>query len=494
MTSLIHIACAWTLFCTSACAASVPTSAVNANLSAVAFASFEIVGGDQTSDATLAAIKNSDRTSRTSDGKLVALPADELLRRASVFAANRLFPQAREYWTTFIERFPNHSSVPVALFGTGRAFYQERRFDEAITYFQQGASDAYLNTKEGRDSFYYIAPTLLRLERAADAARGYEKYIARFPNGERLENAHLNAIDTWREANNPAEAARVIKLTRERFRGTTTDTNALFARLRLEISQRQWAQAIVTADELTRAKSFADTSTSTNEIAYLRAYGFEQSHKRDAAVKAYAAIPVSLTSYYGGLATDRLDNLGDAGRKLAQTRRTQLRRLAGNSINQYPTAYRDEILRSVRGRAVDPRLILAIMRQESGFRPQLKSPAAARGLMQLTVDTAAKYAPASGITDVSENALYQPATNLIIAAEYLATLNRMFENLPEAVAASYNGGEDNAARWQRRAAHNEPGIFTSEVGFAETKDYVLKVMSNYRAYRSLYTNDLRPQS
>jgi soluble lytic murein transglycosylase len=61
------------------------------------------------------------------------------------------------------------------------------------------------------------------------------------------------------------------------------------------------------------------------------------------------------------------------------------------------------------------------------------------------------------------------------------------------VAAAYNGGDDNVARWVKRAQNTDPGVFAAEVGFAETKDYVFKVMANYRAYQELYTRDLRPK-
>ncbi len=66
----------------------------------------------------------------------------------------------------------------------------------------------------------------------------------------------------------------------------------------------------------------------------------------------------------------------------------------------------------------------------------------------------------------------------------------MFPTLPEAMAASYNGGEDNVARWVKRAKQKDPGVFTSEIGFDETKVYVQKVMNNYRVYRQLYTPEL----
>jgi soluble lytic murein transglycosylase len=67
----------------------------------------------------------------------------------------------------------------------------------------------------------------------------------------------------------------------------------------------------------------------------------------------------------------------------------------------------------------------------------------------------------------------------------------MFAGLPEAIAASYNGGEDNVARWLARSNQNDAGVFASEIGFGESKNYVFKVLSYYRAYRQLYTPDLK---
>ncbi|HEY0545978.1 MAG TPA: hypothetical protein VGC91_11420, partial [Pyrinomonadaceae bacterium] len=72
--------------------------------------------------------------------------------------------------------------------------------------------------------------------------------------------------------------------------------------------------------------------------------------------------------------------------------------------------------------------------------------------------------------------------------------SRLFPDLPEAVIASYNGGEDNVARWLKRSGHTDGGLLASEVGFSETKGYVFKVMANYRAYKQLYTSDLRRKS
>ena len=129
------------------------------------------------------------------------------------------------------------------------------------------------------------------------------------------------------------------------------------------------------------------------------------------------------------------------------------------------------------------------MKQESQFKPSAKSPAAARGLLQLTTDAAQKYASRAGLK-VTDESLYQPATNIAVGTEYMAELSRMFAGLPEAIAASYNGGEDNVARWLGRINQGDAGVFTAEVGFTESKNYVFKVMSFYRAYRQLYDGNL----
>jgi soluble lytic murein transglycosylase len=147
------------------------------------------------------------------------------------------------------------------------------------------------------------------------------------------------------------------------------------------------------------------------------------------------------------------------------------------------------VVREAKKRGLDPRLILAIMKQESQFKPNAKSPAAARGLLQLTFDAAQKYAGRAGLK-ITDEGLYQPATNIAVGAEYIAELSRMFAGLPEAVAASYNGGEDNVARWLGRSNQSDAGVFAAEVGFSESKGYVFKVMSFYRAYRQLYDANL----
>ena len=247
---------------------------------------------------------------------------------------------------------------------------------------------------------------------------------------------------------------------------------------------------MLSANELRGKRFDKSVLTSSLRSSLSEGYSLERAGRRQEAQAAYLAIPDTPDSYYGWLATERLQGFADSASKSVIKERLRLTnsRIAAASAT-YPAPYREAILRAARARTLDPRFVLAIIRQESVFRPMAKSPAGARGLLQLTIDAAQKYASSLG-HPLRENDLYRPETSIVVGSEYLAELTGMFPIHLEAVAASYNGGEDNVARWVKRAKHNDPGVFTSEIGFEETKGYVQKVMTNYRAYGQLYSKDL----
>jgi soluble lytic murein transglycosylase len=446
---------------------------------------------DQTEDA-LNTTRRADESARSEGGGLPQLTPQEHMRRAAIYQANRAFEEARAHWRALIERYPTDANVPAAQFGIGRTLFQEKRYEEALPVFQK-LGDTYVSTPAGRDGFYYVAATLLRLNRPGEAAARYAEYAARFPKGERIENAYLNIIDSLREAGRPDDALSWIERTRALFKGMTTDTAALFARLRLDVSRSDWQSAINTSDELARARLTREVNTTPTEVAYLRAFSLERSGRKEEAVKAFQAIPDSAASYYGWLATEHLEKLGGDAKASAAAREARVESEVRRAAGDFPAPFRDVVVRASKQQKLDPRLVLSIMRQESGFNPRAKSGAGARGLLQMTPDIAAKYAEQVKLSKVTEDDLYKPEVNLLVATAYLAELSRMFPGLPEAVAASYNGGEDNVARWVVRAVHKDRGIFASEVGFTESKDYVNRVLANYRAYKILYTDDLKPR-
>lgn len=442
------------------------------------------------SETALASIRRSDASSRDSNGSIAKLSPVEHIRRANIYLANRAFAEARSHWQALIDYYPQDTRVPEALLGIGRSYFLAKDYELGYPIFNRLAQD-YPETKEGREGLNFSAASLLRMSRFSESAARYAEYCDRYPNGERIDTAHLNVIDTLREAEKPNDALQWVTRTRQRFTGSPVETNAVFAALRLYIAEAKWNEAITTADELSRRSFSKAVLTSPSEVAYLRAFALEQAGRRNEAVTAYLSVPDGIEAYYGWLATQHLSKIADTSRQqLVAAREEKVNAAIANVAEQYPAPYRQAIIRAAKDRKLDPRFILSLIRQESVFKPFAKSPAGARGLLQLTMDAAQKYGPGAGVSILQENQLYQPETSIILGAEYLETLAKMFPQLLEPVAASYNGGEDNVARWLKRSKRNDPGVFTSEIGFEETKGYVQKVMSNYRVYRQLYTVDL----
>ncbi|MCU1265202.1 MAG: Soluble lytic murein transglycosylase and related regulatory protein [Acidobacteria bacterium] len=159
----------------------------------------------------------------------------------------------------------------------------------------------------------------------------------------------------------------------------------------------------------------------------------------------------------------------------------------------YPAAYRNSVLKYAPPRQLDPRFVLAIARQETRFHADAKSVAAARGLMQFIAATAIETAKELGRQDFQQDELYNPDSALEFGSQYLASLFQQFPNQPQAVAAAYNGGADNIARWIARSHSQDADRYVPEIGFAQSKDYVFRVLSNFWVYRSLYNEQLQAQ-
>jgi soluble lytic murein transglycosylase-like protein/TolA-binding protein len=159
----------------------------------------------------------------------------------------------------------------------------------------------------------------------------------------------------------------------------------------------------------------------------------------------------------------------------------------------YPAPFRESLLKHASSRNVDPRFVLSIARQESRFQADAKSVSAARGMMQFIASTANDIAKQVNLRNFNQDDLYNADTAILFGSQHLADLFKQFPDQPQAVAASYNGGADNVARWIARSRANDADRYVPEIGFTQTKDYVYKVMANYWTYQRLYDAQLQPK-
>src|SRR5262249_8567594 len=154
---------------------------------------------------------------------------------------------------------------PAALFGIGRSLYWERRYQEAFIFFDRVAR-SYPLTKDGREGLNFSASSMLRLGRASDAVDRYREYIDKYPTGERFEQAHLNVIDSLREAARPADALQWMAPARQKFSGSITEADAILWNLRLNNAEGYWQQAVANADELSNKIFFKGVIASRPEV------------------------------------------------------------------------------------------------------------------------------------------------------------------------------------------------------------------------------------
>ncbi|SFI27275.1 Transglycosylase SLT domain-containing protein [Collimonas sp. OK307] len=129
-------------------------------------------------------------------------------------------------------------------------------------------------------------------------------------------------------------------------------------------------------------------------------------------------------------------------------------------ISAIPKAFKDMVDEAARLHDLDPNLLHAIIRVESGYNPRALSAKGARGLMQLTPDTARRF----GVSDA-----YNPRENVRAGAEYVQWLLKLFQGDVELALAGYNAGEQAVIR----AGYRIPN-------YSETQKYVPKVLAHYK--------------
>jgi soluble lytic murein transglycosylase len=154
-----------------------------------------------------------------------------------------------------------------------------------------------------------------------------------------------------------------------------------------------------------------------------------------------------------------------------------------------PLVHEDIIRQQASAKGVDASLVAAVIYTESKFRDQT-SHAGARGLMQITPDTARYIARLSGGTAFEQGDLSTPQVNISYGVYYLRYLLRQYGDNKVLALAAYNGGEGNVNRWIAEAAMSERAFGIAQIPFAETREYVARVLDVQRDYRKKYRREL----
>ncbi|HET7286244.1 MAG TPA: tetratricopeptide repeat protein, partial [Pyrinomonadaceae bacterium] len=258
--------------------------------------------------------------------------ADHLLR-ASVYQFNRDFAGARRHYSIVMDRFPQSTTVPNAMFQVARGLYNESNFSAAAPLFET-VFRSYPESTSARDALGFLGSTYVRMKRFDQAVSNYKLLIDRFPDAPSPERPYLNIIDALHEAGRYPEALNWVQQTRARFKNDLGGALALFAQLRIHLAQGSWSTVVRDADELLKLSDLGGTrvggGTTPAEVTFLRAYALEQLGRTEDAIAGYLSVPDGRNEYYGQRATQRLLALG-VNEKSRTLVRNRLNALLGES-------------------------------------------------------------------------------------------------------------------------------------------------------------------
>jgi len=148
---------------------------------------------------------------------------------------------------------------------------------------------------------------------------------------------------------------------------------------------------------------------------------------------------------------------------------------------RYPTPYRDLFRSAALNQGVDEAWIYGLARQESRFMHHAKSGVGAAGLMQVMPATAKWAAKRMGMDGYSNDLIHDLTTNVDIGTYYIRYTFELMNGQAVMATAAYNAGPSRAKRWLAKEPM-EAAVYIETIPFAETRNYVQKVMANAQMY------------
>ncbi len=354
------------------------------------------------------------------------------------------------------------------------------------------------------DAAYLSAWLYYDAGRYATAVARLARFLRTHPGSRRAEDARwFRAWSFYRSGRRAQAAGALAALERGPLREA-----ALYWQARLSASPSRAAR-LYRAAFTTSQESWYGLLAAARLAALKRPVPPLPPPPRSRPLEEPSAVPAALvraTALFGlGLRAQAMDELSALARRPGGSAAllAQLAEFAGDGEIPFRMA-RDHMLPTMRasrwghpqpfsgvlpassaGFGVDPLLVSAVMRRESGFRRQARSGAAAEGLLQLIPPTAERLATVLGVPLSLAQSLGEPEVSVAFGAYYLGLLSARFRE-PALVLAAYNAGPSAAAGWARDRVGLPLDEWVEAIPYRETRRYVRVVMGDYAVYRLLY--------
>jgi soluble lytic murein transglycosylase len=151
---------------------------------------------------------------------------------------------------------------------------------------------------------------------------------------------------------------------------------------------------------------------------------------------------------------------------------------------RYPTPYREVVQDYASQLDLDEAWVYGLVRQESRFAHTARSTAGASGLMQLMPSTARWVAKRLGLSGHHAKLTATADSNIVLGTYYLRQMMDSLDNQMVLASAGYNAGPRRAREWIASRSL-EGAVYIETIPFAETREYVKRVMNNTLYYARL---------
>lgn len=424
-------------------------------------------------EAFVAAADLLDEPELAADARLHA--ARSLFRTGSAGRA-RALAEIREV----AERYPGTAAAGSAWYLLGD---EAATTAGALALYRRAA--AVTHSPDAREALYRVGHRSLRLDDIPGAIRAWESYVERYPRGDQTAEVAYETGKLHERAGRDAAARAMYRAAME---ANPISYYAVLASDRLGVDPlgdvllepRPWpglaADPVVAGNVLRRLDVLAEVGLSAEWRAEL-----------DAAVRGLADRPSALLALGEGLRDrDRALDAIRIGHRLHEARGGEWDEHTLRLV--FPFPYRRLIEAESSRAGVDPSLLAGLIRQESTFRPSIKSWVGATGLGQVMPATGRWLAPSVGIRNYEDLLLEVPEVNVRMSAKYLGDLVKRYDGARDLALAGYNAGPGRADRWRRSLASPDRDVFRDRIPFDETRHYVKVVIRNAAIYERLYGN------
>lgn len=449
------------------------------------------------------------------------------------------YGDAKKWLSQCYDQAPGSSMAHAALFFLGRAYTNLDNNGEAISSFEKLTAQ-YPSSSYGDDALYRMGRIYSIDNNTDKAIKSFEKVFERYPSGDKTGEALWELGWIQYKSDYYSQAKETFSNMASLFTGTRLQGKALYWQAKCHIKLEETEEAVELCGQIAASGDYSYYTFAARDLALsldasaaisplntdLSLHGTEISEilpgifetddvgtdgRVDHITKALELIKLGFynsASLEIGSGTDILEKdpervleiaalyyaAGDYADCLGLIYNNLTNIKSGLSDDHlayayylyYPYAYKEIVDKYSKIYEVDPLFILAVMRQESNFKPDAGSYAGARGLMQIMPATGKGIADQISMSGYEDEMLFDPETNINMGAYYLGQQLDSFEQNMIYCLGAYNGGPGSMSNWISRFGTISEDEFIEHITYLETKDYIKRVLGNYYLYKLLY--------